>query len=153
MTQILNKYVWVYLLYRKEALMRLFYFIYNWSRKFKGGVFLLRVLYGFECPCKAKIGENVTFEHRGLGTVVSSNAIIEDNVTIQHHVTLGIKNADDRIIIHENCFIGAHAFILGNVEIGANSKIGAGAMILHDVPAGSTVVNPVELKIINKTRS
>lgn len=133
--------------------MKLFYFIYNWSRKFKGGVFLLRVLYGFECPRKAKIGENVTFEHRGLGTVVSSNAIIEDNVTIQHHVTLGIKNADDRIIIHENCFIGAHAFILGNVEIGANSKIGAGAMVLHDVPAGSTVVNPVELKIINKTGS
>ena len=129
--------------------MRLFYFIYNWSRKLKGGVFLLRVLYGFECPRKAKIGKNVNFEHRGLGTVVSSNAIIEDNVTIQHHVTLGIKDADDRIIIGENCFIGAHAFILGNVKIGANSKIGAGTMVLHDVPAGSTVVNPVELKVIN----
>lgn len=128
--------------------MKLFYFIYNWSRKFKGGVFLLRVLYGFECPRKAKIGRNVNFEHRGMGTVVSSNAIIGDNVTIQHHVTLGIKNDDDRIIIGENCFIGAYAFILGNVKIGANSKIGAGTMVLHDVPAGSTVVNPVELKVL-----
>ena len=96
---------------KKEEIMRLFYFIFNWSRKLKGGVFLLRVLYGFECPRKAKIGENVNFEHRGLGTVISSNAIIEDNVTIQHHVTLGIRHANDRIIIRENCFIGAtHLF-------------------------------------------
>ena len=106
-------------------------------------------MYGFKCPRKAKIGKNVNFEHRGLGTVVSSNAIIEDNVTIQHHVTLGISNANDRIIIRENCFIGAHAFILENVEIGANSKIGAGTMILHDVPAGSVVVNPVELEVLH----
>ncbi|HGQ0525381.1 TPA: DapH/DapD/GlmU-related protein [Streptococcus pneumoniae] len=68
-------------------------------------------------------------------------------MTIQHHVTLGIKN-DDRIIIGENCFIGAYAFILGNVKIGANSKIGAGTIVLHDVPDGSTVVNPVELKAL-----
>lgn len=134
---------------KKGEIMRLFYFIFNWSRKLKGGVFLLRILYSFECPRKAKIGKNVNFSHRGLGTVVSSNAIIEDNVTIQHHVTLGIRNANDRIIIRENCFIGAHAFILGNVEIGANSKIGAGAMVLHDVPAGSVVVNPVELKVLH----
>lgn len=84
-----------------------------------------------------------------MGTVVSSNAIIGDNVTIQHHVTLEIKNDDDRIIIGENCFIGAYAFILGNVKISANSKIGAGTMVLYDVPAGSTVVNPVELKVLH----
>lgn len=84
-----------------------------------------------------------------MGTVVSSNAIIGDNVTIQHHVTLGIRNGNDRIIIRENCFIGAHEFILGNVEIGANSKIGAGTMVLHDVPAGSVEVNPVELKVLS----
>ena len=35
------------------------------------------------------------------------------------------------------------------MKIGANSKIGAGTMVLHDVPAGSTVVNPVELKVLN----
>jgi len=37
---------------------------------------------------------------------------------------------------------------MGNVKIVANSKIGAGTMVLHDVPAGSTVVNPVELKFL-----
>ncbi len=130
--------------------MKLYYFIYKWSRYGFGGVFLLRFIYGFECPRKAIIGENVEFNHRGMGTVVSSNSMIGDNTRVEHHVTLGIRHSGDRIIIGKNCYIGAYACILGNVIIGDNCTIGAGTLVLEDIPSGTTVVNPYKLKYIKK---
>ena len=104
--------------------MILFNFIYGWARKkIPGGVFLLRILYGCEIPRMAQIGNNVTFIHRGLGTVISSFAIIEDNVRIQHHVTIGTLDNGERKapIIRRGAYIGAYAILLGDIEIGENA--------------------------------
>lgn len=80
--------------------MKLFYFIVRWARSgIRGGVFLLRFLYGFELPRGSIIGENVVFNHRGLGTTVSSNSTIGDNTRLEHHVTLGVRNPGDKITI------------------------------------------------------
>ncbi len=124
------------------------FYLWMGQKKDSRGVFLLRILYGCEIPRMAQIGNNVTFIHRGLGTVISSFAIIEDNVRIQHHVTIGTLDNGERKapIIRRGAYIGAYAILLGDIEIGENAKIGAGTMVLHDVEANSTYVNPVDLK-------
>lgn len=113
----------------------------------EGGV-LLRMIYSFECDKKAIIGRNVRFLHRGFGTVISARAIIGNNVQIQHHVTLGTRHSGDRIIIEENVYIGAYAMILGNVKIGHDAVIGAGAVVLNDVEPFGTYVTTTELRRI-----
>lgn len=109
---------------------------------------ILRIIYSFECDKKAIIRKNVKFLHRGFGTVISARAIIGNNVQIQHHVTVGTRHSGDRIIIEDNAYIGAYAMILGNVKIGHDAIIGAGAIVLHDVEPFETYVTPTELKNI-----
>ena len=128
--------------------MKLFEFIFAIGRKFPGGGVLLRMIYSFECDKKAIIGRNVKFLHRGFGTVISARAIIGNNVQIQHHVTLGTRHSGDRIIIEENVYIGAYAMILGNVKIGHDAVIGAGAVVLNDVEPFGTYVTTTELRRI-----
>ncbi len=127
--------------------MKLFEFIFAICRKFPGGL-LLRMIYSFECDKKAIIGKDVKFLHRGFGTVISARAIIGNNVQIQHHVTLGTRHSGDRIIIEENVYIGAYAMILGNVKIGHDAVIGAGAVVLNDVEPFGTYVTTTELRRI-----
>lgn len=83
-----------------------------------------------------------------MGTVISSNSVIGDNTYVEHHVTLGIRNKGDHITIGSNCYIGSYALILGNVTIGDNCKIGAGTVVIEDVPANTTAVNQVALRVI-----
>lgn len=123
----------------------LFNLIFLLSRKIHGGAFLLRIIYGCDIPKKAHIGKNVTFSHRGLGTVVSSMATIEDNVYIQHHVTIGTRDGKTAPVIHKNVFIGPYAMILGDVEIGEGAKIGAGTLVMESIPPHSVYINKREL--------
>lgn len=125
--------------------MGLFEKIYNISRKCRGGSFLLRILYGCDIPQNTKIGKNVNFGHRGLGTVINEGAVIGNNVSIQHHVTLA-RGKEGCPVIHDNVTIGAYAFIMGNVEIPPNTVIGAGTMILHDIKEPGVYINHRELK-------
>ncbi|MBM7869843.1 serine acetyltransferase [Clostridium pascui] len=71
---------------------------------------------------------------------------MEDNVTIQHHVTIGIRNDMKTTTIYKNVYICAYELILEYIEIGENAVIGAGAIVLYDIGPHSTCVNPVELK-------
>ncbi|HIR89371.1 MAG TPA: hypothetical protein IAC96_10500 [Candidatus Fimimorpha faecalis] len=68
---------------------------------------------------------------------------------MQHSVTIGKLDTHDAPVIEENVFIGARAVILGNITIGKNSKIGAGAVVLTDVPPNCTAVG-VPAKIIKR---
>ena len=67
-----------------------------------GGAFLLRVLYSCDIPRKVKIGKNVSFGHRALGVVINSGSVIEDGVSIQHHVLLA-GGSDGCPIIRKKC--------------------------------------------------
>lgn len=94
----------------------------------------------------ARIGRRVFIDH-GIGVVIGATAVIEDDVTLLHGVTLGARNdiVGDRRhpIVQQGAFIGAHAQILGPVTVGSHSKVGAGTIVLHDVPEYATVVgNP-----------
>jgi len=89
----------------------------------------------------AQIGCGILLDH-ATSFVVGETAIIEDDVSILHEVTLGGtgKDAGDRHpIIRSGVLIGAGAKILGRVEIGAGAKIGAGSVVLNDVAAHRTV--------------
>eukprot|EP00899_Mesostigma_viride_P008594 jgi/Mesvir1/17736/Mv05593-RA.1 len=90
----------------------------------------------------AKIGQGVLFDH-ATGVVIGETAVIGDNVSILHHVTLGGtgKTAGDRHPkIGNGVLIGAGSTILGNVKVGDGAKIGAGSVVITDIPPYCTAV-------------
>ena len=89
----------------------------------------------------ARLGQGIMVDH-GTSVVIGETAVIEDNVSMLHEVTLGGtgKQVGDRHPkVRRGVLIGAGAKILGNVEIGEGAKIGAGSVVLMDVPAHCTV--------------
>lgn len=98
---------------------------------------------GIEIHPGASIGKNLFIDH-GTGVVIGETAIIGDNVTMFHGVTLGgtgnEKDKKRHPTIGNNVFIGSGAKILGNIKIGNNVKIGANAVVLKDVEDDRTVV-------------
>ena len=97
---------------------------------------------GIEIHPGAKIGKNFFIDH-GTGVVIGETTVIGDNVMIYHGVTLGgvsESKGKRHPTILDNVTIGAHAQILGNIIIGENAKIGAGAVVVHDVLKDTTVV-------------
>lgn len=109
-----------------------------------------RFLTGIEIHPGAKIGKGLFIDH-GMGVVIGETAEIGDNVTMYHGVTLGGtgKNKGKRHpTIGNNVIIGTGAKVLGPVYVGDEAKIGAGAVVLCDVPGGSTAVGvPARIRI------
>lgn len=104
---------------------------------------------GIEIHPGAKIGKNLFIDH-GCGVVIGETAIIGDNVTMFHGVTLGGTGKEKgkrHPTIGNNVFIGSGAKILGNINIGNNVKIGANAVVLKSVPDNSTVVGIPGVKV------
>ena len=78
----------------------------------------------------------------GHDIVIGETSVIEDNVSILHEVTLGgtgKEKGDRHPIIRSGVLLGAGAKILGRVEIGTGAKVGAGSVVLDDVPPHTTV--------------
>ncbi|MGC3940291.1 serine O-acetyltransferase [Roseobacter sp. EG26] len=89
----------------------------------------------------AKFGAGIMLDH-GSGIVIGETAVVEDNVTILQNVTLGGTGkiqGDRHPKVRRGVMIGTGANIIGNIEIGAFSKVGAGSVVLKDVPQGCTV--------------
>lgn len=99
----------------------------------------------------ATIGRRVFIDH-AIGVVIGATAIVEDDVLIYQGVTLGgvsLNKGKRHPTIKSNVVIGSGAKVLGNITIGANSKIGANSVVVCDVPDNSTAVG-VPAKIIKK---
>jgi len=106
---------------------------------------------GIEIHPGATLGKGVFIDH-GIGVIIGQTAIIGNNVTIYHGVTLGGTGKEigkRHPTIEDNVFIGSGAKVLGNITIGKNSKIGANAVVLKDVKPNTTVVG-IPAKEINK---
>lgn len=103
---------------------------------------------GCDIPYNTKIGSNFTLFHGAHGSVVNPHTIIGDDVTLRQNTTIGSKsfttNEDDTApIIEDRVQIGPNVCIIGNITIGHDSQIGAGAVVVKDVPPYSVVVgNP-----------
>jgi len=110
-----------------------------------------RFLTGIEIHPGAQIGRRLFIDH-GMGVVIGETAIVGDDVTIFHGVTLGGTGKEKgkrHPTIGNNVFIGAGAKILGNVYIGDNCKIGSNAVVLRDIPANCTAVG-IPAKIVRQ---
>ncbi len=102
----------------------------------------------------AVIGKGILLDH-ATGLVIGETAVVEDNVSILHEVTLGGTGkvgGDRHPKVRKSVMIGAGAKILGNIVIGEGAKVGAGSVVLDDVPAHYTVAG-VPAHIVGKTES
>jgi len=101
-----------------------------------------RFFTGVEIHPGAKIGRRFFIDH-GMGVVIGETCEIGDNVTVYQGVTLGGTGKEKgkrHPTIKDNALIATGAKVLGSITIGENSKVGAGSVVLHDVPDHSTVV-------------
>ncbi len=101
-----------------------------------------RFLTAIEIHPGAKIGKGFFIDH-GSGVVIGETTEIGDNVTLYQGVTLGGTGKEKgkrHPTIKDNVVIAANATVLGPIEIGENSRVGAGAVVINSVPANSTVV-------------
>ena len=90
----------------------------------------------------ARIGSGILLDH-ATSIVIGETAVVEDHVSMLHEVTLGgtgKERGDRHPKVRHGVLIGAGAKLLGNIEIGGCAKIGAGSVVLDDVPPNTTVV-------------
>jgi serine O-acetyltransferase len=103
---------------------------------------LARFITGIEIHPGAQIGKGVFIDH-GMGVVIGETAIVGDYCLIYQGVTLGgtgKENGKRHPTLGEQVVVGAGAKVLGNLQIGNNVRIGAGSVVLRDVPSDCTVV-------------
>nr|WP_285857088.1 serine O-acetyltransferase [Mesobacillus subterraneus] len=101
-----------------------------------------RFFTGVEIHPGAKIGRRFFIDH-GMGVVIGETCEIGDNVTVFQGVTLGGTGKEKgkrHPTVKDNALIATGAKVLGSITIGENSKVGAGSVVLKDVPPNSTVV-------------
>ena len=97
----------------------------------------------------ATIASGVFIDH-GAGLVIGETAIVEKGVMLYHGVTLGGTGKDTgkrHPTVREGALVSAHPQVIGPIEIGAKAKVGAGAVVVSDVPSDVTVVG-VPAKIV-----
>jgi len=110
-------------------------------------------IFGVDIHPGARIGCGIMIDH-ATGVVVGETAVIEDNVSMLHSVTLGGSGCDtgDRHPkIRQGVLISAGAKILGNIEVGEGAKVGAGSVVLEAVMAHTTVAG-VPAKVVGRPR-
>lgn len=108
-------------------------------------------VFGVDIHPTAKIGRGIFMDH-ATGIVVGATAVIEDDVSMLHGVTLGgtgKERGDRHPKIRKGVLIGAGAKILGNIEVGACSRVAAGSVVLKPVPPNTTVAG-VPARVVGK---
>ena len=103
---------------------------------------LARFLTGIEIHPGARIGRRVFIDH-GMGVVIGETAVVDDDVLIYQGVTLGGTGREKgkrHPTVEPGCVLGVGAKVLGNIIVGRDSRIGAGAVVIRDVPPRCTVV-------------
>ena len=101
-----------------------------------------RLFTGIEIHPGARIGSGVFIDH-GMGVVIGETAVIGDHCLLYQGVTLGgtgKQHGKRHPTLKENVVVGAGAKVLGAITVGANTRIGAGSVLLRDVASDSTVV-------------
>ncbi len=104
--------------------------------------YISRIITGIEIHPGARIGRRFFIDH-GMGVVIGETTHIGDDVLIYQGVTLGgtgKEHGKRHPTIEDNVIIGAGAKVLGNLNIGKNSRIGAGSVVVDNVPENATVV-------------
>lgn len=100
----------------------------------------IEITTGISIPAACTIGKGLRIHHFG-GIIFHPSAVVGDNCTLYHGVTIGDRGGNGRAaVIGDNVLIGAGAKIIGEITIGDSCVIGANAVVTKNVPAGSTIL-------------
>jgi serine O-acetyltransferase len=117
--------------------------------------YVTRTMTGVEIHPAARIGRGLFIDH-GMGVVIGETAQVGDDVTMYQGVTLGgtgFARGKRHPTVQDNVTIGSGAKLLGPITIGHGAKVGANAVVIHDVPPNSTVVgNPGQVVRVDGIR-
>ncbi|HUJ47764.1 MAG TPA: serine O-acetyltransferase [Rhizomicrobium sp.] len=111
-------------------------------------------LFAVDIHPAAQIGRGIFFDH-ATGIVIGETAVVEDDVSMLHGVTLGgtgKEKGDRHPKIRRGVMLSVGAKVLGNIEVGEFSRVGAGSVVLKDVPPHTTVAG-VPAKVIGQAGS
>ena len=114
---------------------------------------IMRFFTGIEIHPGAKIGRGLFIDH-GMGVVIGETAELGEEVTLYHTVTLGgtsLQKGKRHPTLGDRVTVGAGAKILGPIEIGCDSRIGANAVVVKSAPSNSVIVG-VPGQVISRTR-
>lgn len=103
---------------------------------------LARLITGIEIHPGAQIGRGVFIDH-GMGLVIGETAVVEDDCTLYQGVTLGgtgKSHGKRHPTLRRGVVVGCGAAVLGDITLGENVKVGAGSVVVRDVPDNCTVV-------------
>jgi serine O-acetyltransferase len=137
---VLTCYPGVYALVAHRIAHRLWRWRFKWLARFVSH--LSRWLTGIEIHPGAVIGRLFFIDH-GMGVVIGETAVIGDEVTLYHGVTLGGTSWDKgrrHPVLGDRVVVGAGAKVLGPITVGADARIGSNAVVTRDVPVGATAV-------------
>lgn len=138
--EILTTYPGVHAVLIHRVSHRLWAFGLRWPARFLSH--LARWLTGIEIHPGAQIGRRLFIDH-GMGVVIGETAVIGDDCTLYHGVTLGgtsWKKGKRHPTLGKGVVIGAGAKILGPIDVGDGARVGSNSVVLKDVPPGATVV-------------
>ena len=111
-------------------------------------------VFGVDIHPAAQLGKGCFIDH-ATGVVIGETAVIEENVSLLHGVTLGgtgKERGDRHPKIRRGVLLAAGAKVLGNIEVGEGAKVAAGALVLHDVPPHTTVAG-VPARIVGRAET
>ncbi|MDO9365089.1 MAG: serine O-acetyltransferase [Methylotenera sp.] len=150
--EILTTYPGVHALLMHRLSHRLWKADFFWLGRFLSHIG--RWLTGIEIHPGATIGRRVFIDH-GMGVVIGETAVIGDDCTLYHGVTLGgtsWNKGKRHPTLEAGVVIGAGAKVLGPITIGENAKIGSNAVVVKDVPANATAVG-IPARILEEEKS
>lgn len=132
---------------------RVAHWLWNHSRHWLAAHVQNRIseVLGVDVHPAARLGSGIIIDH-GTSVVIGETAVVEDNVSLLHEVTLGgtgKERGDRHPKVRRGVLIGAGAKILGNIEIGMGAKVAAGSVVLRDVPPGTTVAG-IPARVVGK---
>lgn len=112
--------------------------------------FITECLFGYEIQAAATIGRRFTIHH-GYAVVINKNVVAGDDFTIRHGVTIGNRGPDSLACpkIGNGVELGANVILIGDITIGNNVIVGAGSVVVTDVPDNALVVGEkAKIKVI-----
>ncbi len=141
--------------YQAIQSFRVAHYLWNSQRKMLALYFQSRIseIFGVDIHPAAKIGSGILIDH-ATSVVIGETAVIEDDVTIFHEVTLGgtgKETGDRHPKVRRGVLISAGAKLFGNIEIGKGAKVGGGSVVLREVAPHTTVAG-VPARPVGKPR-
>ncbi len=139
-------------------------FNYLYRKAHRGGriwywlfMYFTRRVLGCDIMPSTVIGDGFTIYHSAHASVISPGTVIGNNVSLRQNTTIGAKGfsgADKSPVIKDDVIIGPNVCIIGDITIGKGSIIGAGSVVVKDVPEYSIVAgNPAKIINVNKVKN